>query len=110
MSAAALAWLFLVGAGVIEIVWAVGLKYTEGFTRPLPSVFVLILMTLSFWMLAQSTKAIPVGTAYAVWSGIGAAGTAIIGILYLNEPAHGIRIACITAIVLGAAGLKLTHS
>ncbi len=105
-----MAWLFLLGAGILEIAWAVGLKYTEGFTKWLPSLIVITLMAVSFWMLAQAAKTIPIGTAYAVWGGIGTAGTAIVGIFFLNEPAHALRIACISLILLGAAGLKLLPS
>ncbi len=107
MNETSVAWIYLFGAGILEIIWAVGLKYTAGFTRPLPSAFVIIVMTASFWMLAQSTKVIPVGTAYAVWGGIGTAGTAVVGILLLNEPVNAIRVICLCAIFLGAAGLKL---
>jgi quaternary ammonium compound-resistance protein SugE len=101
------AWLFLLGAGVLEIIWAVGLKYTEGFTKWIPSLIVIAVMAVSFWMLAQAAKVIPIGTAYAVWGGIGTAGTALIGIFFLQEPAHGFRIFCISLILFGAAGLKI---
>jgi quaternary ammonium compound-resistance protein SugE len=102
-----LAWLYLVVAGLLEIVWAIGLKYTEGFTRLLPSVITVAAMVTSVWFLALALRTIPVGTGYAVWTGIGAVGTAILGIVLLGEPATLARIACIGLIVAGIAGLKL---
>lgn len=104
-----MAWVYLVAAGVLEIVWAVGLKYTHGFTKPLPSLVVLSVMAVSFYFLSQSLKEIPVGTAYAVWTGIGAAGTAIAGILFFQEPAHFLRMLSILLILTGVAGLKILH-
>jgi quaternary ammonium compound-resistance protein SugE len=102
-----LAWLYLVVAGLLEIVWAIGLKYTEGFTRLLPSVITVAAMVASVWFLALALRTIPVGTGYAVWTGIGAVGTAILGIVLLGEPATLARIACIGLILAGIAGLKL---
>jgi len=102
-----MAWLFLLGAGILEIAWAVGLKYTDGFTKWLPSIIVIALMAASFWLLSQAARVIPIGTAYAIWCGIGTAGTALVGIFFLQEPAHGFRIFCISLIVFGAAGLKI---
>jgi quaternary ammonium compound-resistance protein SugE len=104
-----MAWIWLIIAGLFEITWAVGLKYTQGFTRPWPSLFVLAMMAVSFYLLSQSLKEIPVGTAYAVWTGIGAAGTALVGILAFHEPAHGLRLACIFMILAGVAGLKVAQ-
>ena len=103
-----MAWFWLVGAGVLEIVWAVGLKYSEGFTRPWITAFTLATMALGFWMLAVALKQIPLGTGYAVWVGIGAVGTAILGIVLFGESAAWPRLACIALICVGIAGLKLT--
>ena len=102
-----LAWLYLVVAGLLEIVWAIGLKYTQGFTRLVPSAITIVAMIASVWFLALALRAIPVGTGYAVWTGIGAVGTAILGIVLLGEPATGARIACIGLIVAGIVGLKV---
>jgi len=100
-------WVLLVVAGLFEIGWAVGLKYTEGFTRLWPTVGTVAAMALSFGMLAQALKVLPVGTAYAIWTGIGAIGTAIVGIVLLGESASPARLACIAMIGLGIVGLKL---
>ncbi|MEH2476975.1 quaternary ammonium compound-resistance protein SugE [Nitrobacteraceae bacterium AZCC 2146] len=102
-----MAWLLLFVAGLLEVGWAVGLKYTEGFTRLVPSVLTLMSMTASVGMLALALKSLPMGTAYAVWTGIGAVGTAILGIVLFGDPAGTARIACIGLIVAGIAGLKL---
>jgi quaternary ammonium compound-resistance protein SugE len=102
-----LSWLYLALAGLLEIVWAVGLKYTEGFTRLWPSVLTLAAMIASVWFLALALKTIPVGTGYAVWTGIGAVGTAILGIVLFAEPATALRLLCIGLIVAGILGLKL---
>ena len=101
------AWLLLLAAGLLEVVWAIGLKYTEGFSRPLPSVITVAAMIASVWLLALALKTIPVGTGYAVWTGIGAVGTAILGIVLFSEPATAARLACIALIVAGILGLKL---
>ncbi len=101
------AWTYLIIAGLLEIVWAIGLKYTEGFTRLWPSVFTIVFMLGSFFLLAQAMKQLPVGTAYAVWTGIGAVGTAIIGMWLFGEPRTVLRILCLVMIVAGVAGLKL---
>ena len=103
------AWVLLVIAGALEVVWAVGMKYTEGFSRPLASLVVLTVALLSFWLLGLAIKVLPVGTAYAVWVGIGAAGAALLGMLLFKEPATAARIACIALIVAGVLGLKLLH-
>lgn len=100
-------WTCLVIAGLLEIGWAVGLKYTNGFTRTGPTIATLACMALSFYLLSQSLKAIPMGTAYAVWTGIGAAGTALIGLMFLDEPRQTGRIVCLVLIVAGTVGLKL---
>ena len=102
-----MAWLYITVAGLFECAWAVGLKYTEGFTRPVPSALTAIAMALSLWLLALAMKTIPVGTAYAVWTGIGAVGVAIFGMLVLGEPRNAVRIACLLMIVAGIVGLKL---
>ena len=104
------AWLLLIAAGLLEVVWAIGLKYTEGFSRLVPSVITIAAMIASVWLLAMALKSIPVGTGYAVWTGIGAVGTAILGIILFNEAATVARIACIGLIVTGIFGLKLASS
>ena len=102
-----MAWFLLFIAGLLEIGWAVGLKYTEGFTKLVPSVLTLTSMTASVGMLALALKTLPMGTAYAVWTGIGAVGTAILGIILFGDPSSFARIACIGLIVAGIVGLKL---
>lgn len=101
-------WLSLGIAGVFEIVWAVGLKYTDGFSRLWPSLVTLWAMGISLYFLAQAIKTIPLGTGYAVWTGIGAAGTAILGIVLFAESAQPVRLFCIALIISGIVGLKLT--
>lgn len=102
-----MAWIYLLIAGVFEIVWAIGLKYTDGFTQVMPIVFVIIGTIVSFVFLATAMKSIPVGTAYAVWTGIGAAATAIVAMFLFGESAAPARLACIGLIVAGIVGLKL---
>lgn len=102
-------WIVLVIAGLFEIVWAIGLKYTEGFTKPIPSVITIISMIISMGLLSYSVKHIPVGTAYAVWTGIGAFGTAILGIILFQESREFIRLLFIFLIVLGIIGLKIVE-
>jgi quaternary ammonium compound-resistance protein SugE len=102
-----MAWTLLIVAGLFEVGWAIGLKYTEGFTKPWPSLWTAAAMAVSVYLLALALKSIPVGTGYAVWTGIGAAGTAILGIVLLGEPASWPRLACIVLIVAGIVGLKL---
>lgn len=105
-----MAWLLLILAGFFEVVWAIGLKYTEGFTRLYPSLYTLLAMLVSFLLLSKSLKTLPMGTAYTVWTGIGAIGTVIYGIYFLGEPATLIRIGCISLIIAAIIGLKLsTH-
>lgn len=101
-----MSWFYLVIAGLLEVVWAVGLKYSEGFSKPLPSLATIIGMMLSFFFLSLALRTLPLGTAYAAWTGIGAAGTVIMGILFLGEPAHAMRLACAGLIIAGVAGLK----
>lgn len=100
-------WILLVIAGLCEVAWAIGLKYTEGFTRPLPTVGTISAMLISIWLLGIAMKSLPVGTAYAVWVGIGAVGTAILGIILLNESANAARLVSLGLIVAGIVGLKL---
>jgi quaternary ammonium compound-resistance protein SugE len=100
-------WIYLLFAGIFEVGWAIGLKYTNGFTRLVPTMFTMASMVVSLGLLGLALKALPVGTAYAVWTGIGSVGTAILGIYLLGEPASAIRLACIGLIVAGIVGLKL---
>jgi len=103
-------WLILFIAGIFEAAWAIGLKYTEGFTRYYPSVFTVACMLLSFYLLAQALKTLPIGTGYAVWTGIGILGTTVLGILLFNESCDIGRVLCIMLIFSGVMGLKfLTH-
>lgn len=102
-----MAWVTLFLAGLLEIGWAVGLKYTEGFTRPLPTALTLASMAASVGMLGLALKALPLGTAYAIWTGIGTIGTALLGIALFGETASAARLACIALIVAGIVGLKL---
>jgi quaternary ammonium compound-resistance protein SugE len=102
-----MAWIWLVAAGLLEIVWAIGLKYTEGFTRPWPSVITLIAMAASVYCLAVAVRTIPIGTGYAVWTGIGAVGVAILGMLLFGESRELLRIFSILLIVAGIVGLKV---
>jgi quaternary ammonium compound-resistance protein SugE len=101
-----MAWFYLIIAGFLEIGWAVGIKFSQGFTRLWPSVWTILAMLASFALLAQALRSIPVGTGYAVWTGIGAAGTALIGMYFLGEPREFLRIVFITMIVAGVIGLK----
>lgn len=101
-----MAWTLLLVAGVLEIGWAIGLKYTDGFTRLVPSALTLIAMIASVVFLAIAMRTIPVGTAYAVWTGIGATGTVLLGIVLFGESASAARLACIGLIVAGIVGLK----
>lgn len=103
----AMAWVYLILAGLFEIVWAVGLKYTEGFTRPAPTLITIAAMIVSMGLLGLAARDLPIGTAYAVWTGIGAVGAAILGIVLFAEPATALRIASIALIVAGVIGLKL---
>jgi quaternary ammonium compound-resistance protein SugE len=102
-----MAWIYLLLAGLFEIVWAIGLKYTEGFTRLWPTVVTIAAMVVSMGLLGVAAKGLPIGTAYAVWTGIGAVGAAILGIVLFAEPATALRIASIGLIVAGVIGLKL---
>ncbi|EHK59105.1 quaternary ammonium compound efflux SMR transporter SugE [Allomesorhizobium alhagi] len=102
-----MAWTYLFFAGLFEIGWAIGLKYTDGFTRLTPTLLTVASMVVSLGLLGLALKTLPVGTAYAVWTGIGTVGTAVLGIYLLGEPATVIRLVCIGLIVAGIVGLKL---
>jgi quaternary ammonium compound-resistance protein SugE len=103
-----MAWIYLAIAGVFEVVWAIGLKYTEGFTRIYPTIVTIIGMIISFYFLALAVKTLPIGTAYAVWTGIGAVGAIIVGMILFNEPKDLIRIVFLLFILTGIIGLKVT--
>jgi quaternary ammonium compound-resistance protein SugE len=105
-----MAWFVLFLAGLLEIGWAVGLKYTAGFTRPLPTVLTVVSMVASLGLLGLSLKTLPLGTAYAIWTGVGTLGTAVLGIALFGEEANVARLACIGLIVTGIVGLKLASS
>jgi quaternary ammonium compound-resistance protein SugE len=102
-----MAWVLLVLAGLFEVGWAIGLKYTEGFTRPWPTVFTALAMIISLGLLGVAMKSLPVGTSYAIWVGVGAVGTAILGSVLLGEPATVGRVISLALIVAGIVGLKL---
>lgn len=103
-----MAWLFLILAGLLEIVWAFGMKWSDGFSRPIPSILTLIAMLASFGLLALAMKSLPLGTAYAVWTGIGAVGTFIIGVVILNEPLSIMRVSAALMIAGGLLLMKLS--
>jgi quaternary ammonium compound-resistance protein SugE len=102
-----MAWTYLLIAGACEIVWAIGLKYTDGFTRAVPSIITGLAMAVSVFLLALAMRTLPVGSAYAIWTGIGAVGTALLGMLLFAEPATAARLGCIALILAGIVGLKL---
>jgi quaternary ammonium compound-resistance protein SugE len=103
-----MSWFYLFTAGVFEIAFAISLKYTVGFTRLLPSAITFVLAFFSLFLLSQSLKSLPIGTAYAIWTGMGSAGTAVLGIYLFDEPHDAARMICILLILSGIAGLKLT--
>ena len=105
---ARLAWSYLLAAGLFEMVWAIGLKYTDGFTRPGASVFTILAMAVSVYLLARAVAVLPVGTAYPIWTGIGAVGTALAGIVLFGESRAPVRLAFIGLIVVGIVGLQTT--
>ncbi|KXU39369.1 molecular chaperone [Ventosimonas gracilis] len=105
-----MSWLILLIAGLLEIGWAVGLKYTEGFTRPLPTVLTVSAMVLSMGLLGLAMRELPAGTAYAIWTGIGAVGTVIAGIILFQESMAVMRLVSVALIVAGIIGLKLSHT
>lgn len=102
-----MAWTLLLLAGLFEVAWAIGLKYTEGFTRPWPSIATVAAMAVSLGLLGIAMKSLPVGTAYAVWVGVGAVGTVILGIVLFHEPVNALRVGSVLLIVAGLVGLKL---
>lgn len=104
-----MSWIYLVFAGIFEVVWAVGLKYTEGFSRTIPSLITGGAMVVSFYFLSQALKGLPLGTAYTVWTGIGAVGTVVLGMVLFGESRDLIRLGCISLILAGIIGLKLSH-
>jgi quaternary ammonium compound-resistance protein SugE len=103
-----MAWTLLVVAGIFEIIWATGLKYTDGFTRLWPSIGTVVAMVVSMICLSLAFRVIPMGTAYTVWTGIGAVGTVLLGILLFDEPKNAARLVCITLIIVGIVGLKVS--
>ncbi len=100
-------WIILVIAGLFEVGWAIGLKYTDGFTRVWPTIWTVLAMIISLWLLGIAMKSLPVGTAYSVWVGVGAVGTVILGIVLLGEPANAARLISVALIIAGIGGLKL---
>lgn len=105
-----MAWIYLLLAGLFEVVWAIGLKYTDGFSRLWPSVGTLATMAVSIVLLAMAVKTLPIGTAYAIWTGIGAVGAVALGIVLFGDPATWPRLLCVALILVGIIGLKLTAS
>jgi quaternary ammonium compound-resistance protein SugE len=103
-----MAWVYLIVAGILETGWAIGLKYTEGFTRPVPSVLTIVAIAASMFLLALAAKTIPIGTAYSIWVGIGAVGAVILGIILFDEPRDFARLAFVGLLVVSLIGLKLT--
>jgi quaternary ammonium compound-resistance protein SugE len=101
-----MAWILLIVAGLFEIAWAIGLKYTDGFTRALPTAGTIAAMVISVWLLGIAMKTLPVGTAYSVWVGVGAAGTVILGIILFKEPANALRLISVALVIAGIVGLK----
>jgi len=102
-----MAWVVLTVAGLFEIGWAIGLKYSHGFSRPVPSLLTVAAMVMSVWLLSVAMKSIPVGTAYAVWTGIGAIGVAVLGMVLFGESREVARLVCLFLIIVGILGLKL---
>ena len=103
-----MSWFILVFAGLLEVVWAIGLKYTHGFTRPLPSAITIVAIIASMWLLAAAAETLPIGTAYGIWVGIGAVGTAVGGIVLFGEPLSVTRLSLLAVLVASVVGLKLT--
>ncbi len=102
-----MAWVYLLIASIFEVTWAIGLKYSDGFTNIIPSIITAIAMIASYYFLALSIKELPLGTAYAIWTGIGTIGTVVLGVILFKEPASLMRFLCIALIILGVTGLKL---
>lgn len=105
-----LAWFYLIVAGIFEVCWAVGLKYSQSFTKPIPSIFTIITLAISMYLLAKSLDSIPIGTAYAVWVGIGAFGAALLGIVLFEESVSVLRIIFLSTLVISIIGLKYSAS
>ena len=105
-----MSWFYLIIAGIFEVVWAIGLKYSEGFTRLIPSIVTVIGMLISFYLLSLATKTLPIGTAYAIWTGIGALGAVICGIIFFKEPLTILRIVFLLLLLTGIIGLKATSA
>ncbi|MCM3621513.1 quaternary ammonium compound efflux SMR transporter SugE [Brevibacillus borstelensis] len=103
-----MAWVYLVIAGLFEVVWAIGLKYSEGWSKLVPSAITVVGMGISFYFLSMALKALPIGTAYAIWTGIGALGTVVVGMIAFREPSNIMRIVFLLCIIAGIVGLKLT--
>ncbi len=103
-------WIHLLIAGIFEISWAIGLKYSHGFSQIIPSIITVVCMILSFYFLALALKSLPLGTAYAIWTGIGTLGTVVLGIILFKEPATALRLGCILLILTGITGLKIISS
>ncbi|ADY56691.1 small multidrug resistance protein [Syntrophobotulus glycolicus DSM 8271] len=103
-------WVLLITAGLLEVAWAIGLKYSQGFTKLLPSIFTVMGMIASIYFLSLALRDLPLGTAYAIWTGIGAVGTVILGIILFKEPAELIRLICIGFILIGIIGLKISSA
>lgn len=101
-----MAWVYLTVAGLFEVGWAIGLKYSDGFSKPLPSILTAVAMAISLWLLSLAMRSIPVGTAYAVWTGIGAVGVAVLGMVLFGESREILRVICLFLIVAGIVGLK----
>lgn len=104
-----MAWFYLLIAGILEIVWAVAMKYSEGWTKLYPSLFTLFSMGIGFYFLSLAVKTLPLGTAYAVWTGIGTIGTVVFGVIFFKEPLDVIKAVCILLIIIGIVGLRLFH-
>ena len=104
-----MAWIYLLIAGILEVVWAVGMKYSEGWTRLYPSIFTIVSMGIGFYFLSLAVKNLPLGTSYAVWTGIGTVGTVIFSLIFFKEPMDWIKMVCILLILTGIVGLKLFH-
>ena len=105
-----MAWVYLIIAGLLEVCWAVGLKYTQGFTKLWPSVFTLVTLAASMYLLSKAAQTLPIGTAYAVWVGIGALGAGVLGIILFNEPASVLRMVFFILLLISILGLKFTHA
>ena len=105
-----MAWLYLIIAGIFEVIWAIGLKYSQGFTKLFPSIITFVGMIISFYLLSLSTKTLPIGTSYAAWTGIGAFGAVILGIVLFNEPTSFLRILFLCLTLIGIIGLNITST